>query len=192
MPEPELVDELMPDEVPVLTEEDPPPVVPLDETPGQALDETPALAPESSSGQALAPDPPLDQPIMPDPTPPPENYHVAIWEEPVTFPCLRCAARGLTYDEVLYHLSAAHGEAPVPTPLAAQYTPPQTPPASGEEALLRLVMGQQPSEPETTSASEETQGDERSPGDGDLLATDGPGDEPGESGRDEREPDIQT
>ena len=94
----------------------------------------------------LASDPPLDQPVLPNPTPPPENYHVSIWEDPVTFACLRCALRGVTLEEIEYHLDAAHGEAPVPTPLAAQYSAPGKAPATGEEALR--MLGQQAGETE--------------------------------------------
>lgn len=166
MPEPELVDEPTLDPETVLTAEDPVLELPLEETP--------ELAPGLTRGQALVPAPPLDQPVLPDPTPQPENYHVAIWERPVTFACLRCMARGLTHDEVVYHLGAAHGEAAVPTPLAAQYTPPQTPPATGAEALMRLgaVIGTA----EAAPTPEESTDDER-PGDG-------PGDEPGDGPRD--------
>lgn len=122
------------------------------------LDDTPLIPDEDLATPEIAavdeeppPDNPLDHPVLPDPTPQPENYHVSIWETPETFVCLRCAAKGLTYAEVAYHLDAAHDEDPVPTPLAAQYTPPQTPPASGEEALLlmgtrRVAVEERPQE----------------------------------------------
>lgn len=161
MPAPDLIEEPLRDETPIRTPEEP------------------------GTHQPLAQEPPLDQVVMPDPTPQPENYHAAIWETPVTFPCLRCAARDLTYDEVVYHLHAAHGEAPVPTPLAAQYTPPQTPPASGEEALMMLGTVPAPSPGEVPPTSEETQGDARAGNDG----TD-PRDRPGAADRDESQPDV--
>lgn len=107
-----------------------------------------AASNDPTVGLPLAPDPPLDQPVLPTPTPPPENYHVSIWEDPVTFACLRCALRGVTLAEVEYHLDAAHGEVPVPTPLAAQYSEPTKAPATREEALL--MMGR------TTEAAAET------------------------------------
>lgn len=159
MPEPDLVDE---------------PTLDPEAVPGSASStglpaEDPVLAP------LQGPEHPLDQPVMPDPTPQPENYHVAIWDTPVTFACLRCAARGLTHDEMVYHLSAAHGEAPVPTPLAAQYTPPQTPPATGEEALARLSLVLSSATAGDGAATKERDDDERPPGDGDAQ----PGAEPG-------------
>lgn len=162
MPEPDLVEEPTLDPEGVVTTEDPPPVRPL------------------------AQEPPLDQVVLPDPTPQPENYHVAIWETPETFACLRCAARGLTHAEVVYHLNAAHGEAPVPTPLAAQYTSVEAPPATGEEALARLGQVRPFPEAGGAAAAEEIVDDERPGDDGES----GPGDSPGDPGRDEREPDV--
>lgn len=103
-------------------------------------------------------EPPLDEHVLPNPTPPSENYHVAIWDVPPTFACLRCALRGVTLDEITYHLDAAHGEVPVPTSLAAQYSDPSKAPASGQEALMAMVgtgeTAQEQPTPETPAIAE--------------------------------------
>jgi hypothetical protein len=103
MPEPELVDAREPVPAP-----DPEPDV-----------LTAEAAEDTAPVQPLAADPPLDQPVLPNPVPPPENYHISLWDEPQTYACLRCALRGVTLEAIAYHLRAAHGEEPVPTALAA-------------------------------------------------------------------------
>lgn len=124
----------MPESEPELTDERDPTTAPE------------AVADEPTPEQPIAPDPPLDQPVLPNPTPPPENFHVHVWPDPVTFACLRCALREVTLEEIQYHLQAAHGETPVPTPLAAQYIPPNKAPASGEEALMMMGRVEEPAE----------------------------------------------
>lgn len=98
----------------------------------------------------------LDHPVLPNPVPQPENYHVAIWDEPATFACLRCALRGVTLEEMTYHLDTVHGEAPVPTPLASRYVNPATAPQTGEEALAMVGVGLPTSEEEPPPVSDDS------------------------------------
>jgi hypothetical protein len=47
------------------------------------------------------------------------NYHIALWDTPVTYLCLPCHAQGMTLVDVETHVTTVHAMEPVPTPLAA-------------------------------------------------------------------------
>ena len=82
-----------------------------------------------------APDVPLEPEIVDEAVPPsaPETavptagtlmvqtYHVSLWTTPVSYVCLRCPAKDFTHGAVCTHVTTAHGEEPIPTPLAADY-----------------------------------------------------------------------
>jgi hypothetical protein len=49
------------------------------------------------------------------------NYHISLWDTPVTYLCLPCNASGMTLAEVETHVTTTHSLTPIPTPLAADY-----------------------------------------------------------------------
>jgi hypothetical protein len=93
----------------------------MDDQPMETL--TPeVLEPE----EAAPPETPPASVVMPlDWTGP--NYHISLWDEPVTYLCLPCNASGMTLPDVETHLTSTHGLTPTPTPLAADYADNQSP-----------------------------------------------------------------
>jgi hypothetical protein len=103
-------------------------------------DERPELRAVAPAPEAVTPSPPADAE-----TPPEEedvapaaaaaslqeawsgpNYHISLWDTPVTYLCLPCNAGGMTVAEVESHVTSAHSLTPEPTPLAADYANPQS------------------------------------------------------------------
>ena len=87
---------------------------------------------ETLTPEVLAP----EEPIPPDAKEAPSvtpldwagpNYHISLWDEPVTYLCLPCNASGMTLPDVEAHLTTVHSLTPLPTPLAADYADNQSP-----------------------------------------------------------------